>query len=131
LLVESSGDPCNGGSFVRQAAGVVDFSPEGGVYADNLQCDWVIFCNSGAPQITFTEMNVEAGYDIVTVFDGIIEDGYGIGPEGQLGELSGQNTGEFVGSGNTVSIEFVTDGSAGGAGFEFDFVCNSAGGGGH
>ena len=86
MLVESTGDPCNGGSFVRQAAGVIDFSPEGGVYADNLQCNWVIFCNSGAPQITFTEMNVEDGYDLVTVFDGIIEDGYGTGPDGELGQ---------------------------------------------
>jgi hypothetical protein len=54
----------------------------------------------------------------VTVFDGQAHN------TEQLGQLSGEETCEFQGSGNTVSIEFVTDSSGGGAGFEFDFVCN-------
>ncbi|RHY62690.1 hypothetical protein DYB38_002590, partial [Aphanomyces astaci] len=85
------------------------------VYGDNLNLNWILSCPSNASSlvtVTFTTFDLEIGYDYLTV------------------PGAGRFTGNLLPPTATVSagtvIVFVTDGSAGRAGFTLDYVCSGA-----
>ena len=46
-------------------------SASDGNYEDDAQCDWSIDCSDDAsPSVTFTRLDTEAQYDVVSVYDG-------------------------------------------------------------
>ncbi len=92
------------------------------VYPTGLRCKWIINAPTGSSvELDFTEVDTEARYDTVKVCDGSCCDGSNV----VIAELSGQleNSDLFYrSSGSVLTVEFITDGTEGGRGFQADYV---------
>lgn len=121
-VAPASGNPCDGGITITSPSAVISFMPDGN-YEDDAQCDWSIDCSDSdaSPSVTFTRLDTEAQYDVVSVYDG--SDPIAIADlSGLLADASQTN---FVGTGPYMHLQFTADGSVGGAGFEARYHCGS------
>eukprot|EP01045_Picozoa_sp_COSAG04_P020141 COSAG04_NODE_2031_length_4967_cov_44.282251_1_plen_1200_part_00 len=121
------GDPCQGGTQISNGHGSISFTAA--QYTNDAHCDWTITCpqpNSVA-SITFRRLDTEQHFDQVQMYDG---------PTPQsplLGALSGNLPDEpaqrhIAAHGNTMLVEFTSDSSVGGNGFEAQYSCGRVAG---
>ena len=128
-IAPASGNPCQGGITLNAPSAVISFMPDGN-YQDDAQCDWSIDCsdaNGGVgamPSLTFTRLDTEAVYDVVSLYDGsdpvaVVE------LSGALADATQTN---FVATSTFYHLQFTADASVGGAGFEVRYNCGASGG---
>ena len=99
-----------------------DTSGSAGQYANSLDCRWTLTCTTGFPQLTFDAFDTETNFDFVNLFDGP-----GL-TSVQVGHYDGEALPPVtVGSGSTMTVQFVTDGSVNQPGFGAAFTCSQAG----
>ena len=119
-------DPCldiGGVTMSQQTNGIISFSDSN--YADDSLCEWTIDCGDGTVQIQFTEFQTEDKYDMVTLYDGMDASAP------QLHQLMGTMTasdqaGYSTSAGNHVMmVEFTSDESISGPGFEAIYTCSA------
>ena len=116
-------NPCTEGITLDMPAASVSFMPDGD-YADDAMCDWTINCPDSLVSLTFTQLDTEADYDVISLYDGEFSDSSPL-----LGEMSGQiedaPTTEFLSTGPVLLVEFMADESQSGGGFEIQYSCDS------
>ena len=125
VRASEDGDPCVDGAHMSQENADIRYMPVGGSEADAL-CQWFIQCPDGTGNValTFTALDTEADYDFVTLFDGVDSNA---NPLAELsGRLMDQPQVSFVSTGPSLLLEFITDESVGGAGFETSYSCGDA-----
>ena len=119
------GDPCDGGLNLAAPSAVISYQPRG-QYEDNAHCVWAVTCpNRGqVPSFTFTALDTENGFDFVA-----IEDGNAItaGSANLIDQVSGTldrlERSSYQSGSQSMTIEFSTDGSVTGVGFEGSYSC--------
>lgn len=89
---------------------------------DDAMCVWSIDCDTEIVSLVFTILDTEAVYDFVNVFDSATAD-YGHEMAELSGQLEDQDTVEFVATGPHMTLQFTSDESLGGSGFEASYVC--------
>lgn len=121
-IAPASGNPCDGGITLTAPSAVISFMPDGN-YQDDAQCDWSIDCSDSdaSPSVTFTRLDTEAQYDVVSVYDGSDP----VAVAALSGSLADATQTNFVGTGPYMHLQFTADGSVGGAGFEARYHCGS------
>ena len=94
-------------------------------YENDALCEWRIDCGEGLVSLAFTAFETEDKYDVVTIFDGPTAD------SAEMHQLSGSLTeGDELGytsSGTSMLVEFQSDESISGPGFEATYTCGAAG----
>ena len=131
VRASQDGDPCAEGAHMTERAADIRYMPVGGSESDAL-CQWFIDCGSGTVAITFTALDTEADYDMVTLFDGVDNDGarpwagHGTPLAEVSGHLSDQPQISFVSTGSSMLMEFTSDMTVGGPGFETTYSCGAA-----
>ena len=118
---DGAGDPCNGGLSLNSRSSTISFDDTGVLTAT---CDWVIHC-AGNDGITFTfeGLQTESNFDFVTVFDGSSAD------SPQLAHVSGvriPGQATYHTSSHQMLVEYTSDGSVNGGGFEGSYNCGPA-----
>ena len=115
-----TGDACTDGATPTARAAVVSFMPDGN-YMDDALCTWFIDCTDTPVSVNVMRMDTEQDYDLVTLFDGDSE------AAPIMAELSGSYAGltatQFTTTATSLLIEFTTDMSVAGAGFEASYSC--------
>lgn len=127
MTVSTGGDnPCSaGGVTLSQDNGNIFFS---NAYEAGVTCHWTVTCNDGSPTLEFQAFDTESDYDFVTLYDGPTA------RAPQLVHLSGtmqtlpQTSAAATGS--SMYVEFTSDDSVGGQGFDASWECRRTGGGG-
>ena len=113
------------GATLNEPAMAISFMPAGN-YRDDELCDWAIECGAqNTVSLTFTRLDTEQDYDIITIIDKR--------PTGDvlMGELSGDIRDQDLDmlSYTTVSgsmlIEFTSDETLGAGGFEATYECSN------
>lgn len=116
-------DPCSTGVTMDLPAASISFMPEGGS-ADDALCDWTINCPDSLVSLTVTRLDTERNYDFITLYDSGTADS-----TAQLGLLSGQlrdlEKVHFLSTGPVMLVEYTTDETQGGLGFEMEYSCDS------
>eukprot|EP01043_Picozoa_sp_COSAG02_P010323 COSAG02_NODE_361_length_23829_cov_82.704509_1_plen_1316_part_00 len=121
----SSGDPCGGGLNLNAPSAVISYQPRG-QYEDNEHCTWAVTCpeRGQVPSFTFTALDTEGGFDFVTISDGNALTAGNASPmdrvSGRLGDLTHVS---YQSQSPSLTIEFETDGSVTGVGFEGSYAC--------
>ena len=116
-------DPCApAGSTMTERAASISFMPDGGT-TDDTDCKWMITCPAGTmPTVSFTDFETESNYDFVKVYDGPTPTSPLLDSmSGSLTDLLRQST--FGSTGASMTIEFTSDGSVGGRGFNAAYEC--------
>jgi hypothetical protein len=121
LIVGTDSDPCSGGVSLAMTSGNVFFSNS---YDNGATCSWTITCPNANDGVTlsFVQFDTEAYYDFVDVYDGGRDAGTSIFHES--GSLSSIGSPKVVTANNVATIEFTSDGSVGGVGFDAEWVCS-------
>ena len=120
-------DPCSGsgatlGPPLTRAS--VSFMPDGGTQ-DDIDCKWAITCPGNTmPTITFSEFETESDYDFVKVYDGATTRARLI--DQMSGSLTDLRYTTLSATGSTMTVEFTSDGSVGGRGFDAQYRCGTA-----
>lgn len=121
-LCSPGSDPCNVGWHSPNPVGS-ELQTEGTVamngYGNNERCMWELSCPTGGiVELQFEDFATEQNFDFLYVYDGAST----MSP--QLGVFHGYNAPAPVeSSGDTMLIEFVTDGSVTAPGFSGSFQC--------
>jgi hypothetical protein len=120
-------DPClNVGGVVMsgETNGIISFSDSN--YADDSLCEWTIDCGSSVVNIAFSEFETEDKYDMVTLYDGSDSSA------AQIHQLTGTLTASdrlgYSSTSNVMLVEFTSDESISGPGFEASYTCGDGGG---
>jgi len=122
-----SGDPCAGGINLSAPSAVISYQPRG-QYEDNANCVWAITCPNGGdvPSFTFTALDTENGFDFVSIEDGnAITAGSASEIDRVSGNLRSLDRVSYESGSQSMTIEFSTDGSVTGVGFEGSYACGS------
>ena len=122
--VGASSDPCAGTMSLTRASASVSFMD--GNYEHDSQCDWLIECpeQGDLVSLSFTRFDTELDYDEVAVFDGGTSDDQILGAlSGRMDQLSQTS---FTSTGQSLLIEFTSDESEAGPGFEASYTCGQA-----
>lgn len=122
LVVAQNDDPCEGGLALEGiSAGDIFFSDS---YTNQADCVWSISCDYGAHvDLDITSFNTERNYDYLDILDGSSQVHHF---SGDMADISGQTN--TVSSGSVLTLEFTSDGTDPGQGFDASWVCS---GGGH
>jgi hypothetical protein len=120
------GDACTS-PVALQGSGSISHMPDG-LYQDSRTCDWTITCRPGeTATFTFSQLDTEADYDFVTLYDGAV------GPATKIDEVSGNlvdmASRSYRTRGSTMTVEFTSDDSIGARGFEGQYTCAGGGAG--
>ena len=118
------------GDSLSMSSGDIFFS---NAYDNGASCTWTITCPSSSDDVTvtFVAFETEANYDYVSVYDG-----YGssalYSPQifhesGSLSSIPSYDRSVST-TGNVATVEFDSDNSVAGLGFDMEWAC---GGGGH
>jgi hypothetical protein len=121
------GDPCDGGLSMNVPSAVISYQPRG-QYENNANCVWAITCpNRGdVPSFTFTALDTENGFDFVQIEDGNAITAGSARPIDQVsGNLQSLDRVSYSSGSQSMTIEFSTDGSVTGVGFEGSYACGS------
>ena len=117
-------DPCTApGSMLTGNAASISYEPNG-LTLDNQDCMWTITCPAAGtmPTITFNRFDTESNFDFVNVFDGA-----GTSPAMSMGTMSGSladlPSDTMTPTGGSMTLEFTSDGSVGGIGFDATYEC--------
>ena len=119
-VVQVGGDPCAGGVSFTHSEGVILFS---NAYDAGAECLWTVSCEPDAlVTLTFEQFATEYNYDFVNVLDGPLD------TSSQLAHLSGNmnNLGDqtqIQSTSSVMTVQFTSDGSINGLGFEASWVC--------
>ena len=124
-------DPCNGGAVLSPVGSettTISLQPAGadGGYISNADCQWKLHCGCGKPTITFTQLETEAQYDVVTLYDGLDMAGPGTEVSGNLHALAEKtHSTDLAGNdeGGDMMITFKSDGSVEAGGFAANVFC--------
>eukprot|EP01048_Picozoa_sp_COSAG05_P005947 COSAG05_NODE_368_length_10734_cov_4.853315_2_plen_364_part_00 len=126
LTVVPNNDPCvEGLALSGLASGDIFFSD---AYDNAADCIWTITCDAGAQvDLDITSFSTERNYDYLNIMDGTSQ----LSPQmrhlsGDMADIAGQTN--FVSSNSDLTLEFTSDGSVTGQGFDVSWVCS---GGGH
>lgn len=126
LMSVSTGDddPCSSrGVTLSQDSGDIFFSNS---YETGATCHWTITCNDGSPTLEFQAFDTEDGFDFVRLYDGPT------GRAPQLVQLSGTMQTlpqtSLAATGSSMYVEFTSDDSVGGQGFDASWECRRTGG---
>ena len=122
-----AGDPCSGGLNLNVPSAVISYQPRG-QYENNANCVWAITCpNRGdVPSFTFTALDTENGFDFVSIEDGNAITAGSANPIEQVsGNLQSLNRISYESGSQSMTIEFSTDGSVTGVGFEGSYACGT------
>lgn len=122
-----SGNPCDGGISLSAPSAVISYQPRG-QYEDNANCVWAITCpNRGdVPSFTFTALDTENGFDFVSIEDGnALTAGSAAEIDRVSGNLRSLDRVSYESGSQSMTIEFSTDGSVTGVGFEGSYACGS------
>eukprot|EP01043_Picozoa_sp_COSAG02_P046540 COSAG02_NODE_4363_length_5449_cov_10.058692_1_plen_1673_part_10 len=109
--------PCVGGVTITDG-GAIDFIMDD--YENGMQCQWAHVCNSGTLTVTFDTFQTEGNWDYVNIYDGASSD------DVRVGRFSGTTADAVAGSGNTLLVEFTSDGSVVRDGFSATLTCADA-----
>ena len=108
--------------FTFDSAPAGDWEFVGGNYGNGAACTWSIVCPSGTTSsLVFKTMDTEHGWDFVTVYDGDSTDA------GQLARFDGTNAYPVSSSGETMLVQFTSDGSVTRQGFLASYCCDTDG----
>jgi hypothetical protein len=121
----SSGDPCGGGLNLNAPSAVISYQPRG-QYEDNEHCTWAVTCpgRGQVPSFTFTALDTEGGFDFVTISDGNALTAGNASPMDRVsGRLRDLSRVSYQSESPSLTIEFETDGSVTGVGFEGSYAC--------
>ena len=121
----SSGDPCGGGLNLNAPSAVISYQPRG-QYEDNEHCTWAVTCpgRGEVPSFTFTALDTEGGFDFVTISDGnALTAGYATPMDRVSGRLQNLERVSYQSQSPSLTIQFETDGSVTGVGFEGSYAC--------
>ena len=97
--------------------------------SNGAECLWHITCPSGDQTVSifFELFSTEQNYDYVNVLDGPYDTSYRLEHlSGSMSDISGHQS--AVSSGSEMTVQFTSDSSVTGAGFDASYSC---GGGGH
>ena len=109
-------DACTTGVELTDG-GTVDRS--GGVYSNKENCRWTLACSSGSPTVMFESFDVETSWDFVNIYDG-----GDINTATLIAHLDGNDLPQPVpGTGPTMVLQFISDGSVTADGFRANYVC--------
>jgi hypothetical protein len=101
----------------------VSFMPDGGTQ-DDIDCKWAISCPSNTiPTLSFSEFETESDYDFVKVYDGASTTARLI--DQMSGSLTDLRQTTMTATGSSMTVEFTSDGSVGGRGFDAQYRCDS------
>lgn len=122
------GDACTTGATLTRPAAVISNYVIDGQYEDDGQCDWTIQCPAGTGPVvlTITRLETELNYDVLYLYDGddtnttMLSPDYGL--SGLLQDLLPEES-HVVSTGDTMLMEFTTDESVGGPGFQAAYHC--------
>ena len=117
-------DPCDGGVTLTEDSGDIFFSNQ---YETEATCDWTIACNDGSPTLTFEQFDTESDYDFVTVLDGPTANSPQLAQES--GTIDTLSAGSVTASGSSMVVQFTSDDSIGGQGFDASWTCGGGRGG--
>jgi hypothetical protein len=109
--------PCVSGVTITDG-GAIDFVMDD--YENGMACQWSHVCNSGTPTVAFDTFQTEGNWDFVNIYDGASAD------DVRVGRCSGDSCEGQSGSGNTLLIEFTSDGSVVRDGFSATLACTDA-----
>lgn len=120
-------DPCNGGVRLTDPSGTISFTD----YNVWSFCRWTISCgDSGRVGLTMNTFDTELQYDFLEVFDGVHGEDYATLASGDHADkISGPRTAynwaqrSMASTGSALRLEFTSDGSVGGDGFELEWTC--------
>ncbi len=102
---------CSGTVQLALSTAAIGIGDGPGNYADSASCTWVVSAR-GPITVTFSELNTEAGYDFVKLYDGTSSSAP------LLGSYSGTTVpGPVSSTGGTITIAFTSDSSSGRTGF--------------
>ena len=111
-----------GGSTLSNGHGSISFT--GDQYQNSATCDWHITCPQAGTRasVTFRRLDVEQGFDHVNMYEGTTAQGT------QLGSLTGSlpddpSQRSIHATGPTMLVEFTSDASVTGGGFEAQYSC--------
>jgi hypothetical protein len=118
-------DPCApAGATLTRSGASVSFMPDGGTQ-DDTDCKWTITCPANTmPTITFSEFETESDYDFVKVYDGASTRATLM--DQMSGSLTDLRQSTLTATGSSMVVEFTSDGSVGGRGFDAQYQCNGA-----
>ena len=120
-----SGDPCDGGLNLGAPSAVISYQPRG-QYENNAHCTWAVTCpqRGQVPSFTFTQLDTEGGFDFVTISDGnSITSGSATTMDRVSGRIGNLERVSYQSESPSMTIEFETDGSVTGVGFEGSYAC--------
>jgi hypothetical protein len=121
------GNPCDGGLSMDVPSAVISYQPRG-QYENNANCVWAITCpdRGDVPSFTFTALDTENGFDFVQIEDGNAITAGSARPIDQVsGNLQSLDRVSFESGSQSMTIEFSTDGSVTGVGFEGSYACGA------
>jgi hypothetical protein len=118
-----AGSACSAaGSTLSNGHGSISFTAD--MYTNNAHCDWRVTCPRPGMRaaVTFRRLDVEQGFDNVKMYEGTVATGT------LLGTLTGTlpddpNARHFEATGQSMLVEFTSDASVGGNGFEAQYSC--------
>jgi hypothetical protein len=111
----SCGSACSGSHSLSNSGTVSDGS---GDYHDHDDCTWHLHCDSGHPRLQFSSFYTEGGDDFVSVYDGSSSSASRL-----LHHAGSDVPSAQTGSGSSMTVTFVTDGSVTHSGFSSSFSC--------
>ena len=118
----SGNDPClniGGVTMSQETNGIISFSDSN--YADDSLCEWTIDCGDSVVNIAFSEFETEDKYDMVTLYDG--PDSSSAEIHQLTGTLTASDQLGYTSSTNIMLVEFTSDESISGPGFEASYTC--------
>eukprot|EP01050_Picozoa_sp_SAG11_P000723 SAG11_NODE_25_length_23789_cov_23.813592_5_plen_294_part_00 len=114
--------PCTGGVTLTQPNGAIAFSDS---YEDRATCTWTIECPYGTPTFSYEAMATEANFDFVNIYDG---DTTADRLSHDSGSMNAVDRPIVPTSSGMATVEFTSDGSVQGDGFDMSYTCNGGGG---
>ena len=124
-MVQMADQPCSGsGLTLDGSSGTISFMD---TYDHNTQCHWHVHCPSGqVASFDFVHMDTEGGFDFVSIFNGQANSQ----PSSSAllrasGAMSNLPATSVSTTSNDGTLEFTSDGSVAGPGFEVDYNCGT------